>query len=157
MENKKYICPVCGYDKLDEKPYNIAGEPSFEICPCCGFEYGYDDMNSGFTFESYKDKWVCNGAKWVDKKQQPKEWSLEKQLKNLEGLDTNYTKVKFDINGKIKAPLNYKDWIIRVEGDNEDGFYVYLANLLTKEQFDEYYENFAMLDLNWDYEVDWDI
>ena len=31
MKKKNYICPICGYDKLDEIPYAITGEPSFDI------------------------------------------------------------------------------------------------------------------------------
>jgi rubredoxin len=32
-----YICPVCGFDKLDESAYDNYNDPSFEICPCCRF------------------------------------------------------------------------------------------------------------------------
>ena len=53
MEKKKYICPICGYDKLNKSPYDEIGEPTFETCPCCGFEYGYDDYINKETFESY--------------------------------------------------------------------------------------------------------
>lgn len=41
----KYICPICGYDKLLEPPYDEYNNPSYEICPCCGFEYGFDDQD----------------------------------------------------------------------------------------------------------------
>lgn len=39
MTKKKYKCPVCGYDKLEEPPE----EQTFEICPNCGVEFGYHD------------------------------------------------------------------------------------------------------------------
>lgn len=42
--NINNICPVCGYDKLDFKPYDEQDNASFEICPCCGFEFGCDDF-----------------------------------------------------------------------------------------------------------------
>ncbi len=95
MEDKKYICPICGYDKLDEPPYGENGEPSFEICPCCGFEYGYDDFDQHYTFESYRANWLKKGAKWVDKDLKPNDWDLEKQLTNIEKLQfkENYSKM----------------------------------------------------------------
>tara|TARA_B100000614_G_C14374051_1_gene422668 strand:+ start:446 stop:640 length:195 start_codon:yes stop_codon:yes gene_type:complete len=33
-----YVCPVCDYPELTEEPYY-----SFEICPQCGIEFGYED------------------------------------------------------------------------------------------------------------------
>lgn len=38
-----YICPVSGFDKLDEPAYDNDNDPSFEICPCCRFQFGDDD------------------------------------------------------------------------------------------------------------------
>lgn len=40
----KYNCSVCGYNNLNFKPYYENGYASFQICPCCGFEFGYDDF-----------------------------------------------------------------------------------------------------------------
>ena len=37
-----YICPVCGYDRLEEPPKN------FSICPSCGTEFEFDD-----TFQTH--------------------------------------------------------------------------------------------------------
>jgi len=39
----KYTCPVCGFNELQEPPYGPHQEPSYEICPRCGFESGFDD------------------------------------------------------------------------------------------------------------------
>lgn len=30
---KYYICPICGYENLEEPPYDEIGEPSYKICP----------------------------------------------------------------------------------------------------------------------------
>src|ERR1700722_1795355 len=38
-------CPVCGYAKLAEPPYDKTGCASFEICPSCGIEFGYHDAS----------------------------------------------------------------------------------------------------------------
>jgi transcription elongation factor Elf1 len=63
----KYNCPICGYDKLNKPPYDEQGNESFDICSCCGFEFGYDDLHSGYTFESYRIKWISEGAEWFHK------------------------------------------------------------------------------------------
>ena len=97
-----YICPVCGYNGLDTPPYkNVInppykdgikppyvidlGDPSYDVCPCCGFEYGNDDNPigtvAGDSFEEYRKKWITNGAKWFDEKLKPANWNLEEQLK----------------------------------------------------------------------------
>lgn len=81
------ICPVCGYGGLREPAYDKYGYGSFEICSCCGFEYGVTDDDKGFTFESYRQKWIDEGFpfRWEDDK--PKDWSTEKakeQLLNLQ-------------------------------------------------------------------------
>ncbi|MDF9825351.1 hypothetical protein M2475_001806 [Breznakia sp. PF5-3] len=78
-----YKCLVCGYLGLYEKPYDKNGCASYEICPCCGFQFGFDDKDQGKTFESYRIKWISDGAQWSNKKKQPRNWSLEEQLKNL--------------------------------------------------------------------------
>ena len=69
-------CPVCGFslsESIDEKELYY----SFGICSCCGCEYGYDDTSI------YRKYWISEGAPWFNKKRQPKDWSLEKQLKNI--------------------------------------------------------------------------
>ncbi|WP_040214192.1 hypothetical protein [Clostridium polynesiense] len=78
-----YICPVCGYDKLREEPYDNDGNPSYEICNCCGFEFGYDDSSEGRNFETYRKRWIEKGASWFNLKARPVEWDLEKQLINI--------------------------------------------------------------------------
>lgn len=71
MENKKYICPVCGYSKLEEPAYDKFNTPSCDICSCCGCEFGFDD----FPFEEARRKWI-NSKKFKKK--------FEEQLKNLD-------------------------------------------------------------------------
>ena len=44
-KEQKYICPVCGFNDLKEAPFGLNQEPSYEICPCCGFEFGFDGGN----------------------------------------------------------------------------------------------------------------
>ncbi len=78
-----YMCPVCGFVGLVEPPYNEAGGASFEICSCCGFEYGFDDQSEGRSFEDYRRAWLADGAKWFDPDRRPADWYVEAQLANL--------------------------------------------------------------------------
>lgn len=74
MNKQKYICPICGYDRLDEPAYDENSLGSFDICPCCGNEFGFDDMACGKTIEELRTKWLKT----------PKGLLKRKQLKNLE-------------------------------------------------------------------------
>jgi len=79
----RYICPVCGYSDLEEPPYDNSGNPSFEICDCCGFEFGFDDANNSISFDDYRKKWISEGAKWFSLDKKPRNWVLSEQLKNI--------------------------------------------------------------------------
>lgn len=67
------VCPVCGYDKLYEPPYDNYGLGSYEICPCCGFQFGVDDFSTddnfdvNFIYEKWRKNWEFNGKKWFSK------------------------------------------------------------------------------------------
>ncbi|MNW39519.1 hypothetical protein D3C74_166090 [compost metagenome] len=78
-----YICPVCGFDKLEDEPY-IGGidsnAGSYEICPCCGFQFGYNQKSK---ITQFRKEWIINGSKWFDGEEKPKEWCLEEQLKRI--------------------------------------------------------------------------
>jgi hypothetical protein len=78
-----YICPVCGYDKLEKQPYDEKGNESFEICVCCAFEFGVDDML--YIFETYRKEWLSK----QDTKQGD-HWNLDEQLKNIEKIKPLY-------------------------------------------------------------------
>jgi len=80
-----YICPVCGFDDLFEPPYvDDSNSGSYEICPCCKFQFGYTGASFGKEYHKfYRDKWIRSGAKWFDQSAKPSNWSLEEQLKNI--------------------------------------------------------------------------
>ena len=72
---KNYICPICGYDGLDEEPYGKNFNASYNICPCCHFEYGYSEdheVDLGYhvvpnemkeaAFQLYRKQWIEGGA-----------------------------------------------------------------------------------------------
>lgn len=102
-----YPCPTCGfeglaapaYERLTRLPvrkwahppyYQPFGEPSHEVCPCCGYEFGYDDdpdrVIEALSFDEYRATWIADGCPWFDKSARPAGWHLQVQLKAA-GLD----------------------------------------------------------------------
>lgn len=87
MSSNNHTCPVCGFSKLEEPPYDIQGYPTYVICSCCGFEFGFDDSSKGLTFEEYRKDWIDDGFNFFSKESKPQNWSkgtMLKQLKNAE-------------------------------------------------------------------------
>ena len=78
---KKYFCPVCGFNGLKEPPYGKQGEPSYEVCPCCGYEFGFDQSD----YAEFRKLWIDSGAKWFMQELKPRNWSLNRQLKGPSG------------------------------------------------------------------------
>lgn len=82
---QKFNCNICGYPNLDQPPRDETGGPSFEICPCCGGEFGYNDTTIQAE-QSYRRNWIHNGTKWFIFGLKPADWSLRDQLLNI-GID----------------------------------------------------------------------
>lgn len=60
-------CRVCGYEPVDP-PWGATGHtPTYELCPCCGVEYGNEDYTQASTIE-YRDRWLSDGGKWMDER-----------------------------------------------------------------------------------------
>ncbi len=69
-------CPVCGYDRLEDPPTD------FNICPCCGTEFGYHDAN--FTHAQLRQRWIAAGAPWwAADVPPPPDWDPIQQLTNM--------------------------------------------------------------------------
>lgn len=74
-------CRVCGF-KLRFSPWGKDNNtPTYEICPCCGAEFGYDDYTPK-SIKAYRKKWIKSSAKWFDSKMKPENWNFEDQLHN---------------------------------------------------------------------------
>ncbi len=54
-ERYRYPCPVCGLDWRWTEPRQLVSE-SFNICPQCGVEFGYQD--SGYSHEHLRREWI---------------------------------------------------------------------------------------------------
>ncbi|ONI74417.1 hypothetical protein BWI15_14000 [Kribbella sp. ALI-6-A] len=52
-------------------PYrDYLGQPSYEVCPRCGFEFGNDDdpgTAPPVSFYQYRAEWEAKGRPWFDK------------------------------------------------------------------------------------------
>lgn len=78
------LCPVCGYEMRDPPT-------DYNICPCCGTEFGYDDAY--LTHDDLRVEWLRAGAPWwspVDPK--PENWDPFRQLNNLISPPLQYTR-----------------------------------------------------------------
>lgn len=86
MPNKENCrCRVCGLLQ-DQPPWGDDGlTPSFNICPCCGAEFGYHDATMK-AIKTHRTKWLSTGAKWFVPNKKPNGWSLEKQLKQIQAV-----------------------------------------------------------------------
>ncbi len=100
MTTISFNCPCCGYRGLAHPPYRGLGEvsavrglkppyeqyfgdPSYDVCACCGFEFGNDDnpgTGAPASFEEYLTEWVRSGCEWFDPAKKPQGWQLGEQL-----------------------------------------------------------------------------
>jgi hypothetical protein len=85
----KYVCPVCGYDGLDEEPWSD-GSPSDEICPSCGIHFGYDDAAGGDPharqeiYATWRQRWLAAAMPWSSRgRPVPADWDPQRQLRRV--------------------------------------------------------------------------
>jgi len=84
MPNKinKLACRVCGKIQ-DELPGGNDDQcPTYDICDCCGVEFGYGDCTLK-AIRISRENWLTKGASWKYPEGKPTNWSFEEQMKNL--------------------------------------------------------------------------
>jgi hypothetical protein len=82
MHSESFPCRVCGY-LYSFPPWGKDGKtPTFEICDCCGVEFGYEDATLA-AIHQYRSKWLSNGAEWNRPECKPVNWDLEAQLAQI--------------------------------------------------------------------------
>lgn len=80
-----FTCPVCGYPGLSEEPRSPTSGASYEICPSCGFQFGFDDEDQGISDEHWRQRWVSSGMRWASAGQlPPKNWDPREQLRRVQ-------------------------------------------------------------------------
>ncbi|MGN6243358.1 MAG: hypothetical protein ACTHQ3_06750 [Motilibacteraceae bacterium] len=76
-----YTCPACGWPGLERPPRPA----SYEICPSCGFEFGVTDDDEGETYQSWREKWLAQGAPWYSAgTPAPQGWDPQAQVAALD-------------------------------------------------------------------------
>ena len=75
-------CRVCGYYNIDPPWGNDGSSPSFNICDCCGSEFGYHDFTL-IGIRRQRSIWLEHPNQWNNPSAKPNDWSLEEQLKNI--------------------------------------------------------------------------
>lgn len=82
MTSEGHYCRVCGYYS-EEAPWGEGGKtPNYEICSCCGVEFGNED----YTYESvlqYRKTWMEKGCVWFDVRKRSSDWNKEEQFKQI--------------------------------------------------------------------------
>lgn len=78
----EHNCRICGL-YIDELPWGENGDcPTYEICPCCGVEFGNEDYSIE-SIRNYRRKWISEGANWFDLNERPRVWNMDDQMKNI--------------------------------------------------------------------------
>jgi len=64
-------------------PWGESGiDPTFDYCPCCGVEFGYQDA----TLESvrmWRQRWADTAYSWAQPDKKPTGWSAAEQALNI--------------------------------------------------------------------------
>src|SRR5437763_7383110 len=79
-----YTCPVCGFPELTEPPRTPDSGASYEICPSCGFQFGYDDESELIDYLTWRRRWISEGMPWRSHNPAPAGWDPAAQLRSLE-------------------------------------------------------------------------
>lgn len=78
----EHNCRICGL-YIEDLPWGQDGAtPTYEICLCCGAEFGNDDYTSE-SVKNYRAKWLAEGAPWFYKKSKPENWDVKKQMEDI--------------------------------------------------------------------------
>jgi len=79
----QYFCFVCGKSAGTDPPWGEGGDcPTFEICPCCGCEFGYEDCRAS-GIKKNRMAWIAKGCPWFNPMQRPDGWNVTDQLRNI--------------------------------------------------------------------------
>lgn len=77
-----FACRVCGKIQGDP-PWGEDGQcPTYDICDCCGVEFGYEDCTIK-AIHAFREKWLETGANWKCVQKKPLSWCLENQMNNI--------------------------------------------------------------------------
>lgn len=80
------LCPACGNKSRnkDFRPYDNLGYPSYDICSCCGIEYGFDcePDSTENDWKNYRERWIRNEISFSIARKMSKDDKIQ-QLKEI--------------------------------------------------------------------------
>ncbi len=80
---KNNYCRICGFYYENYYPWGESCDsPTYDICVCCGAEFGFDDI-SEYSAREYRSEWLKKGAKFFHPASCPENWDISEQLKNI--------------------------------------------------------------------------
>lgn len=82
-KDRQMGCPVCGYP--DFQAFDDCGLTTYEICPSCGSQSGYDysERSVETDFLKLRRSWVNDrGAKWYSSNSSPDGWDAHEQMRD---------------------------------------------------------------------------
>lgn len=91
MVDQQYVCRVCGLDlqsipeylaTVDNEPFYQDGYPTFNICPCCNSESGYEDT-SVVNAQRARQYWIEGGQLWSQPQFRPPDWGQAAQSRQI--------------------------------------------------------------------------
>jgi hypothetical protein len=81
-----HCCRICGLYYDDYYPWEEDGmTPTYDICHCCGAEFGVEDFYENGKIE-YRVQWlknIKNKNKWYFEEYRPHDWDIKEQLENI--------------------------------------------------------------------------
>lgn len=77
------LCRVCGHEHHGYTWGHDGKKPSFEICECCGTEFGNDDATQEGVRRA-REKWMKAGYPWAQPLRKPHGWTPDLQMSRLE-------------------------------------------------------------------------
>ncbi|HEY2172355.1 MAG TPA: hypothetical protein VGH85_00930 [Mycobacteriales bacterium] len=82
LDRMEILCPICGSpDQIAEPRSPTSGGASFEYCPCCEFQFGYQDDDQGFSYSEWRGRWISQGMRYgAEGDRPPSEWNPTTQL-----------------------------------------------------------------------------
>ena len=78
----KHHCRVCGLFHEDLPWGEDDKTPTYEICSCCGVEFGYGDTTLE-NVRALRGGWLSSGCEWLEPSDKPKNWDAEEQIKMI--------------------------------------------------------------------------
>jgi len=75
-------CRVCGYELLEPPWGEDSRSPTWDFCPCCGTEFGYQDCTP-MSARRMRENWISSGMKWSEPAKKPANWDFDRQRANI--------------------------------------------------------------------------